>query len=287
MNRCGHAVPSWLELTAEPGAYWEAVLEEIDRSGAAAALLSSEHFCDFGLDVCTRELPRAVWDYLRGFDVRVVCCLRRVDHYLLSWYHQTVKMGHAALPFEAVYRDLMRRRSYHLYQGDILDAFAAAFGPERLEVHSFDQAKDRPGGVVAHLLAALDLDPDGLPAPAAPSNVSLAGGLTTARVLRNLLEQALDEAGELDTAALARCYGRYLQGRDDAALAGLDIVAELREHIEAVAERYLPAYAAACADPAGTALFRRRLAELARGRQAHDAQLLKLFSEQVGLLGEE
>jgi hypothetical protein len=163
----------------DPGQEMDAILAEIEASGASKVVLSCEGL--FGLD---RKSVRFLRDRLGKFDPKIVVYIRRQDNLLLSLYNQWVKTARNQfyISFEDVLRDPRRYvDDYRRY----LDRWSSAFGRDNVLVRCYEQA----GDVVADFQRLVGIPCD-LVDPAAPvqRNVSLTvGGLRVMRWLKPLI----------------------------------------------------------------------------------------------------
>ncbi|WP_029896349.1 hypothetical protein [Desulfohalovibrio reitneri] len=284
LRKCGRRVPFWLDVDREADYYWERVAGEIAASDCHTAVLSTEHFSNFGQDDCAASLAPLAREYLADFDVTVLCYLRRPDHYLLSWYNQVVKMGEALVPFEEYYRRILRNGGFQLFQSRILDAWAEAVGMDGMSVHSFDAVRREGLDVVEHFLGEVGAGANVPPVSSHPANTSIDFKLMTPQLLRNILMKSVKEGDDVvDLPAFLRLYGEYLRGIDDDGLAELDVAGDLEEEIGVISSRYLPVFERVCADPKSSAKFRKKCADILRGRQHHQANLLHTVMRSAGL----
>ena len=128
---------------ADPGATRAALLAEIDATGCADVILSTEAL--YGV-----EDIAAVARYFEGFDTRVVIFLRRQDEWLESAYQEQLKNGATRLG-PADYAAAMDRALDYRAR---VEAWAAIFGAEAIRVSVFEPAADRQP-VEATFMAAL------------------------------------------------------------------------------------------------------------------------------------
>ncbi|MBF9031177.1 hypothetical protein HKCCE3408_12305 [Rhodobacterales bacterium HKCCE3408] len=148
---------SFLDDRPEASEMVERLLDEIDRSGAERAIVSSEFLVELK-DVAPLATAFA------NRSVEVLVYLRRHDHWVASAFAQAVK----TTPHPPWKPDVdafivhLRNRCGHYYRyGDLLGRWAEAFGPDRLRVRVYG-----PGGatdIVADVLGRFGLDRAAIP----------------------------------------------------------------------------------------------------------------------------
>lgn len=136
-----------------PKALYADLAEEIRRSGASRAVISSEHFW-----LVKPTDPAALLK--RDFDVRILVYLRRQDDVLVSSYVQEVRGGTQSLDrsMDAYLEDPGRLKL--LDYDAVLGSWEKAFGRDRIQVRLYEAIA--PGqGIEADFLSALGLNAGG------------------------------------------------------------------------------------------------------------------------------
>ncbi len=143
----GHHNLAW-ELTGDDRFRQEAggltdLCDELDRERPRVALVSSEDFeCLYGRTNRLTALRQAIED--RGYGVYVVVTLREPAEYILSLYAELRSHGLAqdldTFVATAVQQRCVLYRDWDipLDYSQLIDGFAAAFGPEALRVLAYD-----------------------------------------------------------------------------------------------------------------------------------------------------
>lgn len=126
---------------------WAALIDEIQKSDAQIAIISSEEF-GIGVDPA-RMAP--LKDY---FDITIVSYLRSPDSYMQSFYNQFVK------DFET--RETRTINTYMIENGlrflntrRILEPWLNVFGAEAIKLRLFEQAVQGDGGIVGDFFSTI------------------------------------------------------------------------------------------------------------------------------------
>ena len=171
--------------------------------------------------------------------IKLICYLRRHDHYLEAMYKQLLKNGKIRPDPDAF---LQRRLSGAAY-GPILDAFANKFGAQNLVVRAYDTSLFPDGDVVADFLSAVGIPEAGdLQWSRTGSNQTLSAevseilgeinrstSINTRQILRNLIEDS-----KRDAASASDVFDPDTRA---------DVVASLAEDAAYVADTYCADFA--------------------------------------------
>jgi hypothetical protein len=132
----------WTQFKQSSQKIWEKTLQEIEASPLDKVIISSEFFCDFGHEGVRNSaetLKNILKTYLKDYDVKVICYVRPILPYSLSFYKEQIKIGR----FERSYTDTINRslkyRSIHLFPSYYLDFFADVFGKENMIVKTYER----------------------------------------------------------------------------------------------------------------------------------------------------
>jgi hypothetical protein len=123
---------------------WGDLLQELARSDADAAIISSETF-----ESCNENQVSKIYDYLNGYDVKIVICLRNQFDYLVSCYKQFVRRhtdrdeeGRRARPrLYHSFRSYLPRGVQQANYAVTLGRWAAHFGKDNIRVIAYDRFK--------------------------------------------------------------------------------------------------------------------------------------------------
>ncbi|RUL89307.1 hypothetical protein [Tautonia sociabilis] len=116
-------------------ACWDEILQEISRSGARLAVISSEDFSLLGPE----DVPR-VRELLGDEPVDVVVYLRNPFDFIASQYKHRIR--HQRYP--GTFRELVERESFLCNYLRIVQTWAAVFGRDRVQIRLFDKVKGNP-----------------------------------------------------------------------------------------------------------------------------------------------
>lgn len=130
---------------------WSFLTEQIHQSGLQKAVISEEVFWHLFEQSPARRAAAIPWiqQQLAGFEVKVVCYLRRQDHWIESWYNQIVKTDVSKASrksiedFVAWYIEL-GLLNYNLVLGE----WADIFGDANIIVHAFEPGRLPAGSVI-------------------------------------------------------------------------------------------------------------------------------------------
>lgn len=143
-----------------------AIMDEHDAAPDLLHVISSEIM--FRIVVAQRLRP-VLPAGMRGA-VRVLCYLRRQDHYLEAIYKQRVKNGLTPPDRAAFLEAQLPKLSY----GRLIEGYARLFGPEAIRLRPFDRARLAGGDIVRDFTAEIGLhDLEGLAGVGADANPSL------------------------------------------------------------------------------------------------------------------
>lgn len=143
-----------------------AIMDEHDAAPDLLHVISSEIM--FRIVVVQRLRP-VLPAGMRGA-VRVLCYLRRQDHYLEAIYKQRVKNGLTPPDRAAFLEAQLPKLSF----GRLIDGYADLFGPEAIRLRPFDRARLAGGDIVRDFAAEIGLtDLEGLEGVGAEANPSL------------------------------------------------------------------------------------------------------------------
>ncbi|MFV8819972.1 hypothetical protein [Haliea sp. E17] len=143
---------------------WQQLERERESSGASAVVLSSENFWF----ASPADLPE---DLEQRYDVQVIAYVRRQDNVIASSFCEEAKAGIVALDSDVELYALDGVRLGLLDYLQVLDAWAARFGDERIHVRVYEQVQAR--GIQADICELLGLAPDSLVFAPQPANPSL------------------------------------------------------------------------------------------------------------------
>ena len=124
----------------QTGPLFDKIAAEADAMPDHTHIISSELLFN---PFTTRRLTRAVPDMMKG-RTKVICYLRRQDHYVEALYKQFLKNGRIPPDREAFLKDCLRIVRYL----DGLNAYARAFGAENVCVRPFSTSRLTGGDVV-------------------------------------------------------------------------------------------------------------------------------------------
>lgn len=150
---------------------WTPFLQRLADAPEERLLLSEETLWHVGQGQKEARRRWIHWmaEQLRGFEVHVVCYLRRQDLWLESWYQQTAKapVHRAVTPM-----DLPTFSAHHEQQGamdysSLLQDWEEAFGRHRVRVRVYDRQRLHQGDSIADFCEWLGIAPD--PRFAAPT----------------------------------------------------------------------------------------------------------------------
>jgi hypothetical protein len=163
LHEVGQTVPQWFMFIMSgmgriktAHRIWEDVIKEITDTPAEKVLISSEEFTRYAMNSESEALIFEIKRFLRDFDVKVLCYLRRQDDYLESWYNQMVKMG-AKVP-EGFSSDLLYTLDeIHSNYLRVLDAWERIFGRSNMIVRIYDRRNILDGDIIKDFLSIFNL----------------------------------------------------------------------------------------------------------------------------------
>ncbi|MBN2323419.1 MAG: hypothetical protein JXQ30_06770 [Spirochaetes bacterium] len=163
LHEVGQMVPQWFMLIKSgmgriktAHRIWEDVIKEITDTTAEKILISSEEFTRYAMNSESEALIFEIKRFLRDFDVKVLCYLRRQDDYLESWYNQMVKMG--AKVSEGFSSDLLYTLDeIHSNYLRVLDAWERIFGRLNMIVRIYDRRNILDGDIIKDFLSIFQL----------------------------------------------------------------------------------------------------------------------------------
>ena len=217
----------------EDEALLRAILDEYERSPDQTHVISSEIMFRV---VVARRLHASFPKDLRD-RTRIICYLRRQDHYVEAIYKQRAKNGLVTVDRQAFLKAQMPKLSYSA----ALDSYADLVGAERMTIRPFERRNFKGGDVVQDfadsMLGLHDLE--GFELPPARSNPSLSVELTEmlGRIAHDRLanvRELIRELGQMDDPDL-------ISSRDTYSIADrLAVMRHVAEDNEKLRRRYLP-----------------------------------------------
>jgi len=142
----GHHDLAWSLREGDPHGLWRAARREADAH--KTVLVTSEEFSF--IRNAGRYSP--VLDAFQGWQIRVICYLRRQDQFLESLYNYHVKALGETAPIMSFANKIYARLDYKKY----LDCLSQTFGPEALSVRVYEQTGLR-GDIFDDFLSAIGL----------------------------------------------------------------------------------------------------------------------------------
>lgn len=143
LESVGAQVPAWYQRgkLRRPDIYdfhtqWAKVVRELEECGCRVGIISCEAFIRFGNVPQAQELVEFVKRQLAGFDVRIVCYIRRPDRYLVSWYSQLVSSGDRIPRLRLSMEHYLR--TIHVDYMKAMRPWAGAFGADSILVREYD-----------------------------------------------------------------------------------------------------------------------------------------------------
>lgn len=124
----------------QTGPLFDKIAAEADALPNHAHIISSELLFN---PFTTRRLTKVIPDAMKG-RTKVICYIRRQDHYLEALYKQFLKNGRIPPDRQAFLEDAPRVLRYF----DVLNAYGRAFGRENIIVRPFSQDRLEGGDVV-------------------------------------------------------------------------------------------------------------------------------------------
>jgi len=181
--------------------------DEIDGSAAEVVVISCEPLSGATVRWFGPEMMRYIWqrvlDLLQGFDVRVVCYVRRQDESIDSRIVQEIKgqSRRSAIDYEAfLYPKSSLNYHYFFHQMESL------FGAGKVDVRLYDRKYLQNGDVRCDFLDYLGLSDVGFPVPDVEDNVSPSAKLVAFYRVLNSLKLDPDDYASL-IAGLWREFG--------------------------------------------------------------------------------
>ena len=138
-------------MAPEPEPLYESIRKEISRTKCDRILVSSEV-------LFSGEFAQNLVNALPGNSFRVICYLRRQDHFYSAFYHQLIKHPHFREAKPATI-ELLRSHSCVDYLA-ALERWAAAIGDEAIEVFPFEKTQWRDG-LLTHFFTNLGIEDPG------------------------------------------------------------------------------------------------------------------------------
>ena len=185
LDIAGHARPADYP---NPTGIAEAIAAEAEAVGAQSVVISSEYFI-------TAQAPdrRRVKQYFAGYDVRIMCYLRRHDAAMESAYAQAVKTVITPPWHDSIQGFIV----YHMGLGDVsydylgvLRQWAGVFGAKAMIVRPYEAAQNVPD-LPGDFLAAIGVA-DG-PDLVRPASANLSIGPRVAAAIRLVRRTGLDD----------------------------------------------------------------------------------------------
>jgi hypothetical protein len=155
----------WMDsVRTGTGEFLRTIVDQADRQGLSKILLSSELFLFLPREG-TMDLFRRM---LEGVDVRIICYVRRMDGYLCSSIHQTIKaMAGGFNPRDYNEgKDIPFVRNFIAAVPQYLQGWLEAFSPEQLILRPYERSQCVGGDTISDLLSILGIDtvrPEGRP----------------------------------------------------------------------------------------------------------------------------
>lgn len=181
----------------EDGALLRAIVDEYERNPDITHVISSEIMFRI---VVARRLHTVLPQELRN-RIKIICYIRRQDHYAEAIYKQRAKNGLVTVDRQAFLRAQMPKLSY----STVIDSYADLIGPEHLAIRPFERQNLAGGDVVQDFaVAMLGLDTlEGFDLPPAKANPSLSVELTEmlGRIAHDRLanvRELIRELGQMD-----------------------------------------------------------------------------------------
>lgn len=132
-----------------PDFYWNKIIDEIETSTCKTIILSSEAFIRFrGIP----HLMQKVNDYLKDFDLKIICYIRRQDYLFESNYNHKVKASNSIEPFE---KDMESKIKNIDYYRDLME-WATIVGKENMIVRIYSK-ENLPGGIIPDFLSCINV----------------------------------------------------------------------------------------------------------------------------------
>jgi hypothetical protein len=139
---------------------WSFLREQICHSGLQKAVISEEVFWHLFEQSPARRAKAISWiqRQLGGFEVKVICYVRRQDHWIESWYNQIVKTDVT----KASKRSIEEFVAWHIDSGllnynRVLGEWADAFGDGNVILHAFEPSRFLNGNVIHDFCSILGI----------------------------------------------------------------------------------------------------------------------------------
>lgn len=178
-------------LTNEEHEQVRAVLQKTKREALENSkdiLISSEIL----FSNIRKSALKKIREQFTGFDVKIICYLRRQDEYIQSYYTQYIKYGNTLDVNAYVKRKMFRW--YHRFLPPAfnwynkLKPYASVFAKENIFIRPFEKQQLEGGDVVADFLYLLGIDKGGLTIPDQYDNASFpAEGIQLLRYLNSVM----------------------------------------------------------------------------------------------------
>ena len=158
LQESGQNIPLWFLLRKDTADFssekiWIKLVNEIHEAKADKVFISSEEFVRLGENVKTREDILKIKKYLRQFDVKIICYIRRQDDYYESWYNETVK----GLEQRTIKECMEVFESIHFDYFKAIHPWEECFGRDNLIVRIFSK-ENLPKGIIADILKVLGVE---------------------------------------------------------------------------------------------------------------------------------
>ena len=148
MHRHGLPVPKWYRAMRakhperyDSEAQWTALRHQISQSPCPSALISSEFFISYGSSPRSRECLHLAAHFLRDFEVRVCCYLRRPDHMIQSFYNEIVKTG---APMARLRGNVSKyRNTPYLDYASALGPWVETYGKDSVIIRNYDRLMEQ------------------------------------------------------------------------------------------------------------------------------------------------
>lgn len=229
---------SWMKrpMAPAPEPLFDAIRTELDATTCERILISSEVFF-------TAEVAKEIVDSLPGYSFRVICYLRRPDHFYSAFYQQLIKHAYFRETQPPSVTLLKSSKATHYLTS--LDAWADAVGGENVEAYPFE--KEQFGGdLLTHFFGLLALEEPDTFRPSgdmSADNVTIhnelleylraANALEYSRQEHTALLKLLDHIAELPGADRAFTKKNVFSPADRR-----QILADTKDEIDAIARKY-------------------------------------------------
>jgi hypothetical protein len=131
------------------------IREQIDRFDPEVTILCAEAFSNFsgGAQSLARELKAA----FPADDVHIVCVLRRIDQYVVSWFGQLLKFGNRLQPLRGEGLDKLLN-TIHVDYRKVLRSWRKAYPEAKFSVRNYTDVLNN-GGIIEDFFEVCELEP--------------------------------------------------------------------------------------------------------------------------------